>query len=202
MSSYWYADMTSDQMSLINSLGSSVNILFIINIQTSSTGWTYITLCFFSTCHNGCPVCRESRWKLKLGHIKAPLEALYPHPLTLCHPWSEAAAWQRDQFSTLCLLGGGFNTHSPSSHLPLSTCSGWCLHASMSHLGLPKPVLTAERASWRALTLDGNIVVQGLAEIQIILLIMHSGKQLPRKKGINRPKMVWHPQPLYGMLGQ
>lgn len=40
--------------------------------------------------------------------------------------------------------------------------------------------------AWRALTLDGNTVVQGLAEVQIILLIMHSGKQLPRTKGIQQ----------------
>lgn len=85
---------------------------------------------------------------------------------------------------------GGFNTHNPSSHLPLPSCSGWCPNASTSHLGLPKPVLTVVGGgwAWRALTLDGNTVVQGLAEVQIILLIMHSGKQLPRTKGIQQTR--------------
>lgn len=101
--------------SLINSLGSSVNILFIINIQTSSTGWTYITLCFFLLVTMVVLSAEGPDGNWNWGHTKVPLEALYPHPLTLCHPWSGAAAWQRDQFSALCLLGG---LQCPQSLLP------------------------------------------------------------------------------------
>lgn len=193
--------------SLINSLWSPVNILFIINIQTSSTGWTYITLwgCFFFTCHNGCPVCKESRWKLKLGAREGAPGGLVPSPPQPLSPMKWSSGLAKGPVLHLVSAGGGFNTHNPSSHLPFPSCSGWCLNASMSHLGLPMPVLTAggRGAAWSALTLDGNTVIQGLAgwlaEVQIILLIMHSGKQLPRTKGIQQtrngltsPATFWH----------
>lgn len=129
-------DFTFSQGFLLR-FGSFVNILFIINIQTGSTGWTSITLFFFFYCHN-CPVCRESRWKLKLGtHKDGPWR-----PCTLTpHPWLERCLGKRTS-SLPCACWGGYNTHNPSSHLPLPSCSGWCPNASTSHLGLPKPVLT------------------------------------------------------------
>lgn len=190
----------SVKVSWLLRFGSFVNILFIINIQTGSTGWTYITLFFFFFYLSQLSCLQRVQMEIETRDTQRwPLEALYPHP----PPWTRALPWQTDQFSALCLLWGGYNTHNPSSHLPLPSCSGWCPNASTSHLGLPKPVLTVGGAAWRALTLDGNTVVQGLAgwlaEVQIILLIMHSGKQLPRTKGIQQtgngptfPTTAWH----------
>lgn len=149
------------------------------------------------------------------GHAKVPLEALYPHPLTLCHPWSGAVAWQSYQFSALCLLGGG-GAHQYPQSLPPSTPS--LLQRMVPKCQHVPPGLTQAcphcwgGAAWRALTLDGNTVVQGLAgwlaEVQIILLIMHSGKQLPRTKGIQQtrngptsPATLWHASPVISTSG-
>lgn len=132
--------------SLINSLGSSVNILFIINIQTSSTGWTYITLRFFYL----------SQWLSCLQRVQMEIETGGTRrcpwrPCTLTpSPFVTPEVEQRlgkETSSPPCACWGGFNAHNPSSHLPLPSCSGWCLNASTSHLGLPKPVLTAEGGS-------------------------------------------------------
>lgn len=80
----------------------------------------------------------ESRWKMKLRTSKdGPWR---PYTLT---PHPELEHWLgKGTRSPPYACWGGFNTHNPSSHLPLPSCSGWCPNASTSHLGLPKPVLT------------------------------------------------------------
>lgn len=132
----------------MNSLGSSVNKIIHYKYSNQQYWLNIHNSLFFCTCHNCCPVCRESRWILKLGaHKGGPWRpcTLTPSPfltLELEHRLGKATS------SPPCACwvgwGGGFNTHNPSSHLPLPSCSGWCPNASTSHLGLPKPVLTAE----------------------------------------------------------
>lgn len=124
---------------LMNSSGGSVNILFSINIQTSSTTWTYKTLFpFLKKKLVTTVLSAESRWKLKLRTSKdGPWR---PYTLT---PHPELEHWLgKGTRSPPYSCWGGFNTHNPSSHIPLPSCSGWRPNASTSHLGLPKPVLT------------------------------------------------------------
>lgn len=136
------------------------------------------------------------------GHTKMAPGGLVPSP----PPWTRALPWQTDQFSALCLLGG---LQYPQSLLPSTPSLLQWMVPKCQHV---PPGLTQAcpycwggggGAAWRALTLDGNTVVQGLAgwlaEVQIILLIMHSGKQLPRTKGIQQtgngptfPSTAWH----------
>lgn len=113
-----------------------------------------------------------------------PLEALSPHP----HP--ELERWLgKGTRSPPYACWGGFNT--PNSLLPSTPSLLQWMVPKCQHVppGLTQacPYCCGGRA-WRALTLDGNTVVQGLAEVQIILLIMHSGKQLPRTKGIQQTR--------------
>lgn len=106
--------------SLINSLWSPVNILFIINIQTSSTGWTYITLwgCFFFTCHNGCPVCKESRWKLKLGAREGAPGGLVPSPPQPLSPMKWSSGLAKGPILHLVSAGGVGGLQYSQSLLP------------------------------------------------------------------------------------
>lgn len=133
--------------SLINSLGSYKYIIHYKYLNQQHWLNVHSTVGFF-TCHNGCPVCRESRWKLKLGAHEGAPGGLVPSPP---HPSSPLCGLEKGPVLRLVpamvVVVGGFKTHNPSSHLPLPSCSGWCLNASTSHLGLPKPVLTAEGGS-------------------------------------------------------
>lgn len=102
------------------------------------------------------------------GHTKvAPRGPPILPPAPFLAP--ELGIWlgKRTRSLPLACCGGHLPLQTTPSHRPLPSCSGQCPNASMSHLGLAKPVPTVRGQAWhaavRALTPDGNTMAQGLS---------------------------------------